>query len=124
MIYDEHGLSARVAYNWREPVCLQATNRGGPGVARSASNRSARVDFSVSYDVNAKLSEVSFEGINLTNEHLRTYARGENELWFRPGAGRTPAFPARRPPPLLGSEVSFSDRRGDRIALAAVPFFL
>lgn len=79
LIYDKHGLSARVAYNWRDRF-LQATNRGG---GRNPVNVEpfGQVDFSVSYDVTPKLS-LSFEGINLTNEHLRTYARDENELWF------------------------------------------
>jgi TonB-dependent receptor len=79
LIYDKNGLSARVAYNWRDRF-LQATNRGG---GRNPVNVEpfGQVDFSVSYDVTPKLS-VSFEGINLTNEHLRTYARDENELWF------------------------------------------
>lgn len=79
LIYDKNGLSARVAYNWRDRF-LQATNRGG---GRNPVNVEpfGQLDFSVSYDITPKLA-VSLEGINLTKEHLRTYARDENELWF------------------------------------------
>jgi TonB-dependent receptor len=79
LIYDKHGLSARLAYNWRDKF-LQATNRGG---SRNPVNVApfGQLDFNVSYDVTPKLA-VSLEGINLTKEHLRTYARDENELWF------------------------------------------
>lgn len=79
LIYEKHGLSARVAYNWRDRF-LQATNRGG---SRNPVNVApfGQLDVNISYDVTSKLS-VSFEGINLTKEHLRTYARSENEIWF------------------------------------------
>jgi outer membrane receptor protein involved in Fe transport len=40
-----------------------------------------QLDFNVSYDVTEKLA-ISLEGINLTNENLRTYARDEHELWY------------------------------------------
>ncbi|WP_297506544.1 TonB-dependent receptor [uncultured Caulobacter sp.] len=79
LIYDKHGISARLAYNWRDRF-LQATNRGG-GHNPVNVEPFGQVDFSVSYDVTPKLA-ISLEGINLTNEHLRTYARDENELWF------------------------------------------
>jgi outer membrane receptor protein involved in Fe transport len=39
------------------------------------------LDFNISYDVTSKLA-ISLEGINLTNESLRTYARDEHELWY------------------------------------------
>jgi TonB-dependent receptor len=79
LIYDKHGISARLAYNWRDRF-LQATNRGGsrnPVFVEPF----GQLDFNISYDVTEKLA-VSLEGINLTRESLRTYARDENELWF------------------------------------------
>jgi TonB-dependent receptor len=79
LIYDRNGISARIAYNWRDKF-LQATNRGGSRNPVYVAPF-AQVDMNISYDVTEKLS-VSFEGINLTKEHLRTYARDENELWF------------------------------------------
>jgi TonB-dependent receptor len=79
LIFDKYGISARLAYNWRDKF-LQATNRGGSRNPVYVAPF-AQVDLNISYDVTSKLS-VSFEGINLTKEHLRTYARDENELWF------------------------------------------
>ena len=39
------------------------------------------VDVSITYDVMENL-QVSFEGVNLTSEPIRTYARDEDELYF------------------------------------------
>ncbi len=79
LIYDKHGLSARLAYNWRDKF-LQATNRGGSRNPVFVAPF-GQLDFNVSYDVTEKLA-ISLEGINLTNENLRTYARDEHELWY------------------------------------------
>lgn len=79
LIYDKNGISARIAYNWRDRF-LQATNRGG---ARNPVYVApfGQLDFNISYDVTSKLA-VSLEGINLTKESLRTYGRDPNQLWF------------------------------------------
>ncbi|MFK3889645.1 TonB-dependent receptor [Sphingomonas sp. NPDC079357] len=76
-IYDKNGLSARVAYNWRDKYLLN-TNQGG--------NRNptfvapfGTVDVNISYDVNDQVS-VTLEGINLTSESVKTYGRTERNL--------------------------------------------
>jgi len=79
LIYEKYGFSARVAWNWRDKF-LQATNRGGSRNPVFVAPFD-QVDLNVSYDVNDHL-QVSFEAINLLGEHLRTYARDKNELWF------------------------------------------
>lgn len=79
LIYDKHGISARIAYNWRDKF-LQATNRGGSRNPVYVAPF-GQLDINISYDITPKLA-VSLEGINLTKESLRTYARDENELWF------------------------------------------
>ena len=79
LIYDKYGISARIAYNWRDKF-LQATNRGGSRNPVYVAPF-GQLDINVSYDITPKLA-VSLEGINLTKESLRTYARDENELWF------------------------------------------
>ena len=79
LIYEKNGLSARVAYNWRDKF-LQATNRGGSRNPVFVAPF-GQLDFNVSYDVTPSLA-ISLEGINLTKENLRTYARDENELWY------------------------------------------
>jgi TonB-dependent receptor len=79
LIYEKYGFSARLTWNWRDKF-LAATNRGG---SRNPVFVEAfdQVDVNVSYDVNENIA-VSFEGINLFKEHLRTHARDENQLWF------------------------------------------
>ena len=78
-IYDKDGLSARVAYNWRDKY-LSGTNQGG--------NRNplftdtfGTLDASISYDINESFS-VSLEGVNLTSESFRQYARTETNLVY------------------------------------------
>lgn len=79
LIYDKNGISARLTYNWRDKF-LQATNRGGSRNPVYVAPFT-QIDFNISYDITPKLA-VSFEGINLTKEHVRTYARDPNQLWF------------------------------------------
>lgn len=79
LIYEKNGISARLAYNWRDKF-LQATNRGGSRNPVFVAPF-GELDFNISYDVTSKLA-ISLEGINLTNESLRTYARDEHELWY------------------------------------------
>lgn len=79
LIYDKHGLSARLAYNWRDKY-LAAINRG-------ASRNPVffapfgTLDLSISYDINQQFS-VSFDALNLTSEPIRTYGRDRTNLWF------------------------------------------
>ncbi|OZA84432.1 MAG: TonB-dependent receptor, partial [Caulobacter sp. 39-67-4] len=79
LIYDKNGLSARLAYNWRDRF-LQQTNRGGSRNPVFVEHF-GQLDFNISYDVTEKLA-VSLEGLNLTRESLRTYGRDVNQLWF------------------------------------------
>jgi TonB-dependent receptor len=79
LIYDKNGLSARLAYNWRDKY-LGAINRG--------SSRNpvffapfGTLDFSLSYDISSQFS-VSFDALNLTSEPIRSYGRDTTNLWF------------------------------------------
>jgi TonB-dependent receptor len=79
LIYEKNGISARVAWNWRDKF-LSTLNRGGsrnPVFVEPFT----QVDFNISYDINERLA-VSFEGLNVFEEHLRTHARDKNELWY------------------------------------------
>jgi TonB-dependent receptor len=78
-IYDKGGLSARVAYNWRDKY-LSGTNQGG--------NRNplftdtfGTLDANISYDITQNFS-VSLEAVNLTSEPFRQYARTETNLVY------------------------------------------
>jgi TonB-dependent receptor len=79
LIYDKHGISGRLAYNWRGTT-LSEINRG-PGVSASYVEPFATLDLNVSYDISDRIA-VSFEGINLLSENLRTYGRTERQLNF------------------------------------------
>jgi TonB-dependent receptor len=78
-IYEKHGFSARVAWNWRDDF-LEQTNRGG---FRNPTYVEAfrQWDMNVSYDVNDQL-QISLEAVNLTGEDVRTYGRAPIDYWF------------------------------------------
>jgi TonB-dependent receptor len=78
-IYENHGLSARIAYNWRDKF-LAATNRG-------ASRNPVffapfgTLDANISYDITENVA-LSVEAINILSEPIRTYGRDESNLFF------------------------------------------
>ena len=81
LIYDNHGVSARLTYNWRDEY-LAELGRGG------AADRNpvyfapfATVDFNLSWDITERIA-ISFEGINLLGESVRTYGRSNNQTFF------------------------------------------
>jgi TonB-dependent receptor len=91
-VYENAGWSARVAYNWRDDF-LAGTNRGGSNNPTYVEEYT-QLDLSVAYDVNDALT-VFFEGINLTEEDVRQYARTERQLWFLDDLGARYQFGAR-----------------------------
>ncbi|WP_342768296.1 TonB-dependent receptor [Sphingomonas gilva] len=78
-IYENYGLSARVAYNWRDKF-LAATNRGG---SRNPVFYApfGTLDVNISYDVTENIA-LSLEAINVLSEPIRTYGRDESNLFF------------------------------------------
>jgi len=78
LIYEDHGLSARVSYNWRDTF-LASTNIGAGNPLFV--DAFGQFDANISYDVNDQLA-LSFEAINFTGEDLRTYTRSESQLVF------------------------------------------
>jgi TonB-dependent receptor len=78
LMYEKYGVQARLAYNWRDEF-LARTNVGAynnPGYIEAHS----QIDLNVSYDVTDQIS-VFFEGINVTGEDRREFARNEAMLW-------------------------------------------
>ena len=74
-MFEKFGLSARLAYNWRDEF-LQNVNQGGfrnPIYVEAYD----QIDLSVGYDFNDHLA-VSFEAINLTGEDIRWHGRSDN----------------------------------------------
>ncbi|MGD8174864.1 TonB-dependent receptor [Marinimicrobium sp. ARAG 43.8] len=76
LMYEKHGVSARLAYNWRDQF-LNSISGGTPTYTEDR----AQLDLSVAYDVTDNL-QITFEGINLTEEDNRQFARTERQLVF------------------------------------------
>lgn len=77
-IYDKHGLSARLSYNWRDRY-LAATNVDSyrnPNFVKPV----GQLDASISYDITPQIA-VSLEGINLTNEGQGVYGRTSSQIY-------------------------------------------
>ena len=115
LIYEKYGISARLAYNWRDKF-LSGINRGGRAT-RCSSAPFGQLDLNISYDVTKNIS-VTLEGINLTEESVRTYARDENRAVVR--AGTRPALPAGRALQVLNRE-RLPIRKGPLFAAALFP---
>lgn len=79
LIYEKHGLSARVAYNWRDKF-LSGINRQGSRNPEFTAPF-GQLDATISYEFTPNIA-VTLEGINLTEESVRTYARDEKQLWY------------------------------------------
>jgi len=79
LIFEKYGISARLAYNWRDKY-LAAINRG-------ASRNPVffapfgTLDLSLSYDITSQFA-ISLDALNLTSEPIRTYGRDTTNLWF------------------------------------------
>jgi TonB-dependent receptor len=78
-IFEKYGISARLAYNWRDKYLSRLNRQGSRNPVFVAPF--GTLDLSVAYDINERI-QVSFEGVNLTSEPIRTYARDKDQLWF------------------------------------------
>ena len=80
-IYEKDGLSARVAYNWRDAF-LSEVNRSVSSVRNPLFvDEYEQIDINVSYDFSEDLT-VSMDIINLTEEGQRQYGRSYNNTFF------------------------------------------
>ncbi|MGN8001342.1 TonB-dependent receptor [Sphingomonas sp. 22176] len=79
LIYDKHGISARLSYNWRGKF-LSDVNRGGDHNP-VFNDPYGQVDLSINYDLTKNIA-LSFEGINLLEEGVRSYSRDYINTWY------------------------------------------
>ncbi|MFT4939793.1 MAG: TonB-dependent receptor [Paraglaciecola sp.] len=86
LIYEQDGLSTRIAYNWRDEF-LTSTNRGKGQRNPVYIAETEQIDINVSYDVNEAIS-LSFDVINLTEEGQRKFGRSTNNVFFVQEADR------------------------------------
>jgi len=75
--YDDNGIQARVAYNWRDAFL---DNRTQFNTEPSFTEAYSQIDASVSYEINDSLT-VSAEGLNITGENSRRHGRTRDMLW-------------------------------------------
>jgi TonB-dependent receptor len=76
LMYERDALSARLAYNWRDEFLYSTTaSANEPGHTEAY----AQLDLNVSYNITDNFS-VAFEGLNLTEEDSRQFARTERQL--------------------------------------------
>lgn len=77
VFYENYGIHARIAYNWRDQF-LDTTNQynNEPGYTEAFET----FDTSLSYDITDSLS-VSLEGLNILGEDQRRHGRTSAELW-------------------------------------------
>ena len=80
LIYDKYGLSARLAYNWRAKFLSQLNRDTYHNPVFTAPY--SQLDLNISYDVTPHLA-VTFEGINLLEEGVRTYGRDYINTWYQ-----------------------------------------
>ena len=78
-IYENHGISARVSYNWRDEF-LVSTN-GGLFSQPIFADSFGQFDANVSYDLTDNIV-LSFEAINITGENFNTFGRSETQTVF------------------------------------------
>jgi len=80
-IYEKDGLSARLAYNWRDDF-LNQVNRS-VGSTRNPEYVAAveQLDLNVSYEMDSGIT-LSLDAINLTGEGQRKYGRTETAAFF------------------------------------------
>ena len=74
-IYEKDGLSARLAYNWRDDFLNQVNRSVGSTRNPEYIESVEQLDLNVSYEFNSGVT-VSLDAINLTGEGQRTYSNG------------------------------------------------
>lgn len=74
--YEKNGISARLAYNYRDEFLFQCFSNFSEPRERE---EFGQLDFSASYDVNDTF-QVFFEGINITDEDTRDFSRFKNRF--------------------------------------------
>lgn len=76
-IYENYGVSTRLAYNYRDEFLSQAGTATGPNPVYVEGY--GQFDLTVSYDLTEDL-QLMFQGINITDEAVRTHGRSESEV--------------------------------------------
>ena len=79
-MYENHGLSARVAYNWRDAFLTATVWQGQQGLPGFV-DEYKQVDLNVTYNINDQFA-VGLDGINITGEGQLIYSRTKQMQWW------------------------------------------
>ncbi len=79
LMYEKHGWTARLAWNWRDEYLIQANQNGAANRNPYYVEAYDQLDLSVAYTFNDRWS-VGFEAINLTGEDIRWRSRTEKMM--------------------------------------------
>ena len=80
LMYEKFGLSARLAYNWRDAFLTATTYQGQQGLPGFVDEYS-QVDLNITYNINDSLA-VGLDGINITGEGQLIYSRTKQMQWW------------------------------------------
>jgi TonB-dependent receptor len=80
-IYEKDGLSARLAYNWRDNFLNQVNRAVGSTRNPEYVDEFEQLDLNVSYEFDSGVT-LSLDAINLTSEGLRKYGRTDTAAFF------------------------------------------
>jgi len=80
-IYEKDGLSARLAYNWRDSFLSQVNRSVGSTRNPEYTDSVEQLDLKVSYEFDSGVT-VALDAINLTGEGQRKYGRNKNATFF------------------------------------------
>ncbi|MCT2529634.1 TonB-dependent receptor [SAR92 clade bacterium H921] len=80
-IYEKDGLSARLAYNWRDSFLSQVNRSVGSTRNPEYTDSVEQLDLNVSYELDSGVT-LSLDAINLTGEGQRKYGRNDNATFF------------------------------------------
>ncbi|QBY03250.1 TonB-dependent receptor [Thalassotalea sp. HSM 43] len=79
LFYENYGISARLAYNWRDDYLESKGN--DTGANPTFVEEYEQIDFNVSYEfANIEGLAVFFEGINITDEYRRKHGRSKYQV--------------------------------------------
>jgi TonB-dependent receptor len=80
LMYEKHGLSARVAYNWRDAFLTTTVWQGQQGLPGFVDEYN-QIDLNVTYSFNDQFA-VGLDGINITGEGQLIYSRTKQMQWW------------------------------------------
>jgi TonB-dependent receptor len=80
LMYEKYGISARLAYNWRDAFLTQTVWQGQQGLPGFV-DEYKQVDLNITYNINDKIA-VGIDGINITGEGQLIYSRTKDMQWW------------------------------------------